>query len=567
MQTQLRPAPVREVTAAEAPGELPRRHWRIPPAVSEFLLFYLAAVLRFLYYGFRYFPQLDDYIQYNKYARFAPLGEMIERLGLLASRPLAGVADIAFWSHFWGGGMILAVLLLGAMWTASALLFRRVFDRLFGCSALFCVLYLLLPLNFEGTYWISAATRIVCGMFFCALSLWLFWRWIEGGRWFCAVGFALAQLTAFGFYEQILALCGGAALGMMLLYLRMRRFRGRASVGLLTLANLAIYFVFTGLNSTGSLADRMMLALPWQEGYFTAFLPELLGQMRSAFLGGGWYTLSRGFMRGLGLIADGGWWYLILFVLLALGIGAFCLTPAGANGRTTRRIGASPLAFAFALVCAAAAISPFFVVGNPWFSLRGTVPAMAGLALLADLTLRTLFGRHARAAQQTAAIAACLLTLVCGIASVSELHDYRATYETDQTVLAALAETLDGAEGKIGVLGLNPSHLEVQNCFYHEHIHGVTESYWAIQGALWAMCEDVPDVYPLATDAYPFYVGWNRELKRIGAFDALWWWDHDTATFTPITAVGSDETGWTLTAPDGTVMARVWEHAGAGYME
>lgn len=567
MQTQLRPPPLRDVIDEGTPRRLPRRRWRIPPAVTEFLLFYVTAVLRFLYYGFRYFPQLDDYIQYDKYARFAPLGEMIERLGLLASRPLAGVADIAVWSHFWGDGMIVAVLLIGALWTASALLFRRVFDRLFGCSSLFCVLYLLLPLTFEGTYWLSAATRVVCGMFFCALSLWRYLRFIEGGRWPYAVGFAAAQLAAFGFYEQTLALAGGAALGMLLLYLPRRRFRGRALWGLLTLVNLAVYFTFTGFNSTGSLAERMQLVLPWQEGYFTVFLPELLGQMRSAFLGGGWYTLSRGFVRGVKLITDGGWWYLTLFLLVALGIAAFCLTPAGANGRATRRIGAGWAGFAFAALCVIAAISPFFVVGNPWFSLRNTVPALAGLALLTDCALRTLFGRHARWAQQAAAIAACLLTLVCGIASVSELHDYRATYDNDQAVLTALAEELDGTEGRIGVLGLNPSYLDEQNSFYHEHIHGVTESYWAIQGALWAMCDDVPNVYPLATDSYPYYVGWNRELKRIGAFDSLWWWDHATATLTPLTAAGSDETGWTLTAPDGTVMARVWEHEGAGYIE
>lgn len=567
MQTQLRPPPLREVIDEGAPRRLPRRRWRIPPVVTEFFLFYLAAVLRFLYYGFRYFPQLDDYIQYDKYARFAPLGEMIERLGLLASRPIAGVADIAVWSHFWGDGMILAILLLGALWTASALLFRRVFDRLFGCGSLFCVLYLLLPLTFEGTYWLSAATRVVCGMFFCALSLWLYLRFIEGGRWPYAASFAVAQLAAFGFYEQTLALAGGAALGMLLLYLPRRRFCRRALSGLLTLVNLAVYFTFTGLNSTGSLAGRMQLALPWQAGYFTDFLPTLLGQMRSAFLGGGWYTLSRGFARGLALIADGGWWYLALFALIALGIGAFCLTPAGANGRATRRIGSGWAPFAFALLCIAAAISPFFVVANPWFSLRNTVPALAGLALLADCALRALFGRHARSAQQTAAIAACLLTLVCGIASVSELHDYRATYENDQTALTALAEQLDGADGRIGILNLNPSYLAEQNSFYHEHIHGVTESYWAIQGALWAMTDAVPNVYPLATDSYPYYTAWNRDLKRIGAFDSLWWWDHDTATLTPLTAAGSDETGWTLTAPDGTVMARVWGHEGAGYIE
>lgn len=402
MQTELRPVIEREAVREVVP-EAPRHRRRIPAVGIEFALFFMASALRFLYYGFRYFPQLDDYIQYEKYASFAPLGEMIERLGLFSSRPLAGVADIAFWSHFWGSGMIAAVLLLAGLWAASALLFRRVFDRLFGCGSLFCVFYLLLPLTFEGTYWMSAATRVVCGMFFCALSLWLLLRWITRGRWLALTGFAVCQLLAFGFYEQTLALAGGAALGLMLLYLCYCRW---ALGGLLTLGNLAVYFLFTGLNRSGSLAGRIILVWPWEAGYFTDFLPTLLGQMRDAFFGGGWYTLSRGFVRGVKLIADdGGWWYVLLYVLLALGVGAFCLTPAGTNGRAVRRIGPRWAAFGFALLCIAAPLSPFLIVGNPWFSLRGTVPALAGIALLAEVTLRDLFGRFARWARNVSALA------------------------------------------------------------------------------------------------------------------------------------------------------------------
>lgn len=559
MQTQLRPA-VRRVPVRRV--DLYPRQPRWPRAV-EFGLFFAAAALRFLYYGFRYFPQLDDYIQYDKYAQFAPLGEMIERLGLLSSRPIAGVADIAVWSHFWGAGMIAACLLLSALWTASALLFRRVFDGEFGCGALFCVLYLLLPFNFEGTYWISASTRVVCGMFFAALALRLFSVWLTRGRWPWLVGFSAVQLISFGFYEQTLALSGAAVLGLMLLHLR--RHPRRALGGLLTLVNLAIYFLFTLANSGGPLAARMSLILPWHEGYFSVFLPELFRQTGDAFAGGG-VILARGFARSLRILADDGrWWYLVLFAALAGGIGLFCLTPAGANGRAVRRVSSSAAAVGFALLLVLAALSPFFVVGNTWFSLRSAVPLTAGLALLGELALRACFGRLARTARRAAALTACLLVLVCGVASVSELHDYRRTYADDQRILAALAEKLDGAEGRIGVLNLEKSYLPGQNFAFHEHIHGVSESNWAIQGALWAMTEQVPDVYPLAVADQPFYLAWNRELKRLGGFDSLWWWNHETGELIPLTAEGSDAEGWTVFFPDGTPAGRVREENGVGY--
>ncbi|MBR6708456.1 MAG: glucosyltransferase domain-containing protein [Clostridia bacterium] len=562
MTTPVTTAPQKDLRPQARPA---RWRLRIPPGAAEFILLFSASLLRFLYYGFRYFPQLDDYIQYYKYPRFAPLGEMIERLGLFASRPLAGVADICVWGRFWDAGMLPAVLLLALLWCGSILLFRRVFDRCFGCGTLFSVLCLLLPLNLEGTYWISAASRVVCGLFFCALSLFLLCRFLERKHWLNAVGFALAQLLAFSFYEQTLALAGAAAIGMTLLFFR-RPGPSVAACGL-TLFNLAAYFTFTGLHATGSLAGRMNTILPWDPGYFSDFLPNLLGQFRDAFAGG-FPILGRGFWRGIKIIAaDGGWWYLLLFLLLAVGALLYACTPHGENGRSVRRIGSRPAAYAFALLCTAAPLTPFLIVANPWFSLRNTVPSLIGLALLCDLALRDLFTHHARTASRTAAALAALLTLTCGVASVSELHDYRETHLYDTAVLDVLAENFDGAPGRIGILGLNPSNLDEQNYFYHEHVHGITQSDWAIQGALWSMTEQVPQIIPLATDTSPYYVDWNRTSKRVDGFDALYLWDAKSLTLTPLTVTGSPESGWTLSAPDGSIAATVTEQNGWGYIE
>lgn len=84
---------------------------------------------------------------------------------------------------------------------------------------------------------------------------------------------------------------------------------------------------------------------------------------------------------------------------------------------------------------------------------------------------------------------------------------------------------------------------------------------------MWSRVESVPDVYPLATDTQPYYVAWNRELKRIGSFDALYWWDNAAAILIPLIAVGSEEEGWTLIDPGGKEMARVYEAEGKGYLE
>ena len=48
---------------------------------AVFLLFFI----RFVYYGFEYYPQLDDYIQYYSYRQFlGTVPEIIEKLGLFS---------------------------------------------------------------------------------------------------------------------------------------------------------------------------------------------------------------------------------------------------------------------------------------------------------------------------------------------------------------------------------------------------------------------------------------------------------------------------------------------------
>jgi hypothetical protein len=62
------------------------------------------------------------------------------------------------------------VLLLGALYSFAALELYKIFNKFFGTSRFFIVIFALLPLGIEGTYWMSASTRIVPGVFFAALS-------------------------------------------------------------------------------------------------------------------------------------------------------------------------------------------------------------------------------------------------------------------------------------------------------------------------------------------------------------------------------------------------------------
>ena len=68
--------------------------------LTEFLMVLVVFFGRFLYYGWKYFPQLDDYIQYHNYTeyyhlRMSDLWDYVaDFLGLFTARPLAAFGDI-----------------------------------------------------------------------------------------------------------------------------------------------------------------------------------------------------------------------------------------------------------------------------------------------------------------------------------------------------------------------------------------------------------------------------------------------------------------------------------------
>ena len=55
---------------------------------------FLLVAVRYLYFGFRYFPQLDDYIQYHNYARRGSVFYLIEKLGHKWSDPDSVCPDL-----------------------------------------------------------------------------------------------------------------------------------------------------------------------------------------------------------------------------------------------------------------------------------------------------------------------------------------------------------------------------------------------------------------------------------------------------------------------------------------
>lgn len=532
--------------------------------IQTALLFAAALMLRACAAGFTYKPILDDTIQYLLYPTSNSYWQLIMQEGLFASRPLAILADLFLVGPF-SDCLIVPALFFAVLHGVSGTIFTRLFHKYFQVGGALTVLYALLPLGVEGTYWLSAAARIVPGLFFCALAAQLLDQFLERGGWWRTVLFFLFSLCAMGLYEQTLVVTVTLSGLQFLSFIRENR---RAAAALLTLPAAGVYVAFTGyFSAAGALGARMETVFPTSIGYYVkTFLPDILRQMGAAFLKGGWRTLIVGFWRGLCDVASVGG---VIYLLLALAVAAavfFLFRPAdaGKNTRKITQLGAWQMALIWGILLFIAPLTPYLVIANPWFSLRATVTSFLGAGILIDLALRAL----CRNGNIYAGIAAAM-TAVFLIAGASEVRDYRAAAEADDTIAAELLSHANEFHGRVGLIGMGEFAAGEQNYAYHEHIASVGSSEWALSSKMVAAGAVDADfsLVPLATTEYCFYHGWNTETKRLAGFDQLYAWDAQTMTATQLDIVQTGENDFSLYLPSGALYAQVWEEDGYGYIE
>lgn len=528
-----------------------------------FCLIFALIFIRYCYYGFTYYYQLDDYMQYfNYYNRGFTTVAKIAEIGLLSIRPLAGLADVLLWTRLFSV-MIVGSAIISAMYAFSACLFQRVFKRHFGTGHIFLIVYTILPFGFEGTYWMGAATRIVVGLFFTAVALYFFEKWCSEGKVHNLIAYAVAQLISLGFYEQIIALSVAAILLLALLHFKANR--RRAFWGLLSFLNVGIFLMFiTYFSDSQIYGHRLSVILPTTGYYFKIFLPDLLNQIFTAFVKGGFYTSVKGFYRGV-----------LIFIsqpniLYLIGILALCTLLFFSVRKAEREVKNTRIGVLIGLALILAPLAPYFIAEQAWFSFRGMVSSLCGIALIVDTVFARMVKNTGSRRTVTAAVAA-VFALYCCIASISEIHDYKKTTENDARVVAVIGDRLEedgykGADVNVGILNLDPSFLEDQNYFYHEHIHGVTESDWALTDAVEQYWRgDRPKISPLRSET--MYEPWCHETRRLSNFDAIYLYSHVEGTLTRVYIEEVGEEAYDLYDGDGGYLGYTWEEDFYGYIE
>lgn len=521
--------------------------------------------------GATYWPQLDDYIQMHNYLKLFDFPTLQKVVGVLAMRPLAGLADYFVWGRMFGF-MLLGVAIISLLYAAAAVLLWSVLGRFFRVGPLFPVIMVLLPLGMEGTYWMSASTRVVVGLFWAALAAWMFFKWLDTSKPWVLTSFLTCQLLPFGFYEQAGVFAVTLTVGLSILcWIKQKKHGKKCLLAVLWApATMVLYLLLTRLLSGGGVyGGRSALMLPTTPYYFNTFLPDILGQIRTVFLNANLRILARGFVRTARHLLSGQ--LLLWFVTVA----ALCavLWRLGRGEKPKSECFLLWVQLISGLLLAAAPVTLFLILDNPWFSLRGAVTSFPGLALAIDGAAEAIW-RKLKAPRSVPAGLAALCALVFCMAGASEIADYRDTYQADQraaravldVISADLADEEDYPALSVGILGLEPTFLPRQNYLWHEHVTGCTESSWAFSGLVGSLADGLalPSLSPLPSA--PLYRRWNAEVNRPDRFDLLYY--YDGSALEPVTLEQTEEKTYRVLRADGAQLGRIWEEPdGVAYFE
>lgn len=515
--------------------------------LTAFLLFGLIFV-RYCYYGFTYYEQFDDYTRYSAFGG----GGLGELFAALSAQPLTSACDSFLWSRF-AGKLIGAVAVISGLYAVSGAALHAVFRRRFGTGHLFYGVYALLPLGFEGSYWLSASSRIVPALFFAALSLLSFDHWCESGKKSALVLFAALQFICFCFYEQVALFSAAATLVVMFAVPKSRR--RRAQGGWLFLGNGLLYFLLARLLPAGGDSGKALSFLDLHRNGSLKQNPAW-EQIGAVFQQGGAGTLGKGLKRGFELFVTEPNYIYILFVLTL----AFSFYVAARNThRTSVRFFAEFLSGFFLAVVP---LAGYLFLKLPNFAVRNAIPAFCGLALVADALSDLVFG-NMRNGEKKSAVFAAVLAALCCVSSVSELHDYRATTLSDTRICTAAGRAITDLRAPVGerrvvfLLNVEPSYLQDGNFFYREHDYGVSSNAEAMTDtvAILAKRPAVADGFLLT----PCAGGEPLAASDAELVSAAAYW-YDGTAFVPVTLEKETEV-WQASGADGRIYAALEKNA------
>ena len=472
------------------------------------IAFLLALVFKMFSLGVDYFPVLDDYIQYGGYPLYDNLSHVYLNIGTIATRPFASLLDPLVWGKFFPNLYVVAGI-IAVLFFLGAYLMGRSFERMgiYITPYLYAIL-LLFPLGFEGTYWISASSRICVGIFFTGLALELLIKCIEKKRRLLYVLYILVTFLSFGFYESVMIT--SAILQFFAIIFLVKSNKRRAKF-LLTpvLCGIIMVIYYKLAGNIGALSSR---ANGFEFSGIENKLSQFFAQLYDILITGSLKTTVHGAISGFKFLISSYFGFLILVVSIV--ISALC----GYFGGKLKFCAPAKYCIPMGLALVFLPLVPNVFVSQVWLTYRSIVVCFIGLVLVSAPLFSKILDKRTIS---TAII--FIMVFVFSLANVNELNTYKRVYVQDDLLVTEIANeleqsVLDGNKNAIVVL---PEEISVpQISYYKDHVKSVFGSDWALTGAVRAKCRNVKikmltPVYSLdginTKDKQIIYLGGNNE--------------------------------------------------------
>ncbi len=443
------------------------------------IAFMIALLFKVASAGFCYFPVLDDYIQYGGYPLYENVSYVFLKIGTIATRPFASLLDPTVWGAFYPD-LFFVALIISVLFFFGTKLIANAFERIniFVTPFLYAIL-LLCPLGFEGTYWISASSRVCVGLFFMGLSSHFLIKIIDTKKRAFFIPYAIFTLLSFGFYETVMI---ASAVFQFFIIITLIKDNKKRVLLLITPVILGIlmllyYKLFGSIGALGSRANAITFENLPHKVY------EFFYQFFEILVKGGILTVLFGAKEGLLLMVSSvaGIIRLALAVLISLACAHF-----GAK-KEIRAPFLLTLILGFALTFLP--LAPNVLAETVWLTYRSVVVSFLGLVLIsASILSKLLKNKYVKF------ISLFIIVFVFACANVNELDTYRRVNKTDNVLVSQICEQLEPevlSGEKETVVVLKEEVITPQVSYYKDHVQSVFGSDWALTGAVRAKCENI----------------------------------------------------------------------------
>ncbi len=453
--------------------------------------FLLALLFKFFNAGFNYFCVLDDYIQYGCYPTYEPLSKVFLGIGTVATRPFAALLDPTVWGSFFPN-MATALLIISVIYFLSAKLFDKTLRLCeIRLTPFLYIAYLLLPLTFEATYWISASSRIVVGMFFTSLALYSLIQYIKEKKALALIVYIISSVLSFGFYESI-AVFSGLTQALVILrfaFPKGHHRRNKKTLNLLLVPAICMIAILIYYKVGANFIDVSRVSSFSLDNMYSRII-VFLKQFVYIFTAGFFLTTVGGFLDGINILTSNALIGALLGTLI-IGISFLCAYSSKKKCASMR----IPHSLILGAVMTFAPLLPNLLVSDVWLTYRSIFVCLPGLLVLFSPLISILFyNGYARK------IAVFIFVFVCLTASVSEVNTYKNVNQVDSFITNEIVNSLNEEvlNGEYPAVVVLPCEVQVpQPSPYKDHVKSVYCADWSATGAVRAAAKNtLIDIVP-----------------------------------------------------------------------